>query len=108
MNCLPKRVFFPVASSLKRVLGFYIFHSLGFKKLFFTTLIGSVSDLVDDLTSNTFGFLKTTDTISQNQIDQTTENGLILSMYSGLTAILAPKYNPTFTGEMTFPNGKNH
>ena len=32
VNCLPKRVFFPVASSLKRVLGFYIFHSLGIKK----------------------------------------------------------------------------
>jgi hypothetical protein len=27
-------------------------------------------------------------------------------MYSGLTAILAPKYSPTFTGEMTFPDGK--
>ena len=27
----------------------------------FTELIGSVSDLVDDLTKNTFGFLKTTD-----------------------------------------------
>ena len=32
VNCLLKRVFFPVASSLKRVLGFYIFHSLGIKK----------------------------------------------------------------------------
>ena len=29
----------------------------------FTELIGSVSDLVNDLTNNTFGFLKTTDTI---------------------------------------------
>jgi hypothetical protein len=72
----------------------------------FTTLIGSVSDLVDDLTKNTFGFLKTTDTISQNQIDQTTTNGWISGIYSGLTDILAPKYSPTFTGEMTFPDGK--
>jgi len=72
----------------------------------FTELIANVSDLVDDLTNNTFGFLTSTDTISQNQIDQTTENGWILGMYSGLTAILAPKYSPTFSGEMTFPDGK--
>ena len=72
----------------------------------FTELIGSVSDLVNDLTKNTFGFLTSTDTISQNQIDQTTENGWISDIYSGLTAILAPKYSPTFTGEMTFPDGK--
>jgi hypothetical protein len=73
----------------------------------FTELIGSVSDLVNDLTNNTFGFLTSTDTISQNQIDQTTENGWISGMYSGLTAILARKYNATFTGEITFPNGKS-
>ena len=72
----------------------------------FTELIGSVSDLVDDLTNNTFGFLTNTDTISQNQIDQTTENGWISGMYTGLTTILAPKYSPTFSGEMTFPDGK--
>ena len=48
----------------------------------FTELIGSVSDLVNDLTNNTFGFLKTTDTISQNQIDQTTENGWIAAIYT--------------------------
>jgi hypothetical protein len=76
----------------------------------FANLSGSLSDLVNDLTNNTFGFLKTTDTISQNQISQTTENGWISamynSMYSGLTNLLAPKYSPTFTGEMTFPDGK--
>ena len=76
----------------------------------FTQLIGSVSDLVSDLTNNTFGFLTTTDTISQNQIDQTTENGWITAMYttmySGLTALLAPKNSPTFSGDMTFPDGK--
>ena len=76
----------------------------------FTELIGSVTDLVSDLTNNTFGFLTTTDTISQNQIDQTTENGWITgmytTMYSGLTNLLAPKISPTFTGDMTFPNGK--
>ena len=76
----------------------------------FTELIGSVTDLVSDLTNNTFGFLTTTDTISQNQIDQTTENGWITGMYTtmydGLTNLLAPKTNPTFTGDMTFPNGK--
>ena len=43
----------------------------------FTELIGSVSDLVSDITNNTFGFLTTTDTISQTQIDQTTANGWI-------------------------------
>jgi hypothetical protein len=76
----------------------------------FANLSGSVSDLVTDLTNNTFGLLKTTDTISQHQIDQTTENGWITamydSMYLGLTAILAPKHSPTFTGEMTFSDGK--
>jgi hypothetical protein len=76
----------------------------------FTTLIGSVSDLVNDLKNNTFRFLTTTDTISQNQIDQTAENSWITamfdSMYSRLTNLLAPKYNATFTGEMTFPDGK--
>ena len=48
----------------------------------FTELIGSVGDLVNDLTNNTFGFLTTTDTISQNQIDQTTENGWISAIYT--------------------------
>jgi hypothetical protein len=72
----------------------------------FTELIGSVSDLVDDLNNNTFGYLTSSDTISQNQIDETTENGWISAIYTGLTAILAPKYSPTFTGEMTFPDGK--
>ena len=43
----------------------------------FANLSGSVSDLVDDLINNTFGFIKTTDTISQDQIDQTTTNGWI-------------------------------
>ena len=42
----------------------------------FADITGSVNDLVSDLTENTFGFLTTTDTISQNQIDQTTANGL--------------------------------
>ena len=28
------------------------------------------------------------------------------TMYDGLTNLLAPKTNPTFTGDMTFPNGK--
>ena len=62
------------------------------------------------MTENTFGFLTTTDTISQNQIDQTTENGWITGMYTtmydGLTDLLAPKTNPTFLGAMTFPDGK--
>ena len=66
--------------------------------------------MVSDLTENTFGFLTTTDTISQNQIDPTTENGWITAMYTtmydGLTNLLAPKYNPTFSGDMTFPDGK--
>ena len=41
----------------------------------FTELIGSASDLVNDLTNNTFGYLTNTDTISQNQLEQTTQNG---------------------------------
>ena len=27
-------------------------------------------------------------------------------MYAGLTALLATKANPTFTGDMTFPDGR--
>ena len=47
----------------------------------FAEIVGSVNDLVSDINENAFGFLKTTDTISQNQIDQTTENGWITAMY---------------------------
>ena len=43
----------------------------------FAEIAGSVNDLVSDITNNTFGFLTTTDTISQTQIIQTTENGWI-------------------------------
>ena len=41
----------------------------------FVNISGSLNDLVDDITINTFGFLTSTDTISQNQIEQTTTNG---------------------------------
>ena len=50
----------------------------------FADITGSVNDLVSDLTENTFGFLTTTDTISQNQIDPTTENGWITAMYTNM------------------------
>jgi hypothetical protein len=52
-----------------------IVSSTGWISFAFENLSGSVSDLVNDIVLNTFGFLKTTDTISQSQIDQTTENG---------------------------------
>ncbi len=71
----------------------------------FTELIGSVSDLVSDITNNTFGFLTTTDTISQTQIDQTTENGWISTNVNYLSSLKADKSNPTFTGTVTFPDG---
>ena len=71
----------------------------------FTELIGSVSDLVSDITNNTFGFLTTTDTISQNQIDQATENGWISTNLNYLSALKADKSNPTFSGTVTFPDG---
>jgi len=48
----------------------------------FTELVSCVSDLVDDLTNNTFGYLTNTDTISQDQIDQTTQNGWISAIYT--------------------------
>jgi len=71
----------------------------------FTELIGSVSDLVSDITNNTFGFLTTTDTISQTQIDQTTQNGWISTNVNYLSSLKADKSNPTFTGTVTFPDG---
>ena len=43
----------------------------------FAQIVGSVNDLVSDINENAFGFLKTTDIISQNLIDQTTLNGWI-------------------------------
>jgi hypothetical protein len=84
----------------------------------FTTLIASVSDLVSDLTNNTFGILTTSDTISQNQISQTTENGWISAIYtyvantyltkSSASSTYAPKKNAVFSGSwLLFPDGSN-
>ena len=56
----------------------------------FVDVINRINDLVTDLINNTFGVLTTTNTISQNQIDQTTENGWITGMYTP-TAMKGPR-----------------
>jgi hypothetical protein len=69
-----------------------------------TQLIGSVTDLVSDLTNNTFGYVKTTDLIPQSHVDETDSYGWITGIYKGLDALKAPKESPTFTGTVTFPD----
>ena len=72
----------------------------------FTALIGSVSDLVNDLTNNTFGYLKNTDIIPQNQIDDSDPNGWISSynryLFQLIQDLYAPSIDPTFSGTVTF------
>ena len=71
----------------------------------FADIAGSVSDLVSDITENTFGFLKTTDTIPQSQIDQTATSGWINTNFQYLSSGKANTTNPTFSGTVTFPDG---
>ena len=63
----------------------------------FTELIGNVTDLVSDLTNNTCGFLTTTDTISKNQIEQTTENGWISAIYTAVAGTYLTKSSASST-----------
>ena len=71
----------------------------------FADIAGSVNDLVSDLTNNTFGFLTTTDTIPQSQIDQTATSGWINTNFNYLSNGKANTTNPTFSGTVTFPDG---
>ena len=71
----------------------------------FADIAGSVNDLVSDITENTFGFLKTTDTIPQSQIDQTATSGWINTNFNYLSSGKANTTNPTFSGTVTFPDG---
>ena len=71
----------------------------------FADIAGSVSDLVSDITENTFKFLTTTDTIPQSQIDQTTASGWINTNFQYLSSGKANTTNPTFSGTVTFPDG---
>ena len=71
----------------------------------FALIAGSVNDLVSDITQNAFGFLKTTDTIPQSQIDQTDASGWINTNFNYLSNGKANTTNPTFSGTVTFPDG---
>ena len=70
----------------------------------FADIAGSVNDLVSDITQNTFGFLKTTDTIPQSQIDQTATSGWINTNFNYLSSGKANTIDPTFQGTVTFPD----
>ena len=70
----------------------------------FTELVSSVSDLMNDLTNNTFGFVKNTDILSQSQVDST-DYGWISSTFQYFDNIKANLDTPTFTNKVTFPNG---
>ena len=71
----------------------------------FADIAGSVNDLVSDITQNTFGFLTTTDTIPQSQIDQRATSGWINTNFNYLSSGKANTINPTFSGTVTFPDG---
>ena len=95
-----------VKRKFENYVGTYGDQSISGKKTFTENLVVTGECTLPDDTNLNITFDNSS--ILQSAIVSTSGwiTDMYTTMYAGLTALLAPKANPTFTGDMTFPDGK--